>query len=184
MACLDLPSADVESGKQRRGAVSLVLVVETLQSLPVGKPKIALSALQGLNRRLLIDTQDYGMVRRCQINPHQIRRFGGELRVGRDAPTVPPLQADAMASQHSPDLACRHITQGSGDQTAAPTGVTRRRRLIEPGQDTPPHLRTVTPPRAGPGPILQADQSLHRETSTPLTHRTGAHSEPLRDGCG
>src|SRR5437667_6872910 len=48
MPGLDLPSADVETGKQRRSAVSLVLVVEPLQSLPVGKPKIALSALQGL----------------------------------------------------------------------------------------------------------------------------------------
>ena len=38
-------------------------------------------------------------------------------RVGRDTPTVPPLQADPVARQRSPDLARRHIAQGSGDQS-------------------------------------------------------------------
>ena len=129
--------------------MALVFVVEPLQGLSVGKAQITLCALQGLNRGLLIHTQDHGMVGRRQVNPHQVGGFGGKLRVGRDTPTVPPLQADPVARQRSPDLARRHIAQGSGDQMAAPTGVTGGGRLIEQGQDTPFRLLAITPPPAG-----------------------------------
>ena len=157
MTRLHLPGAHIQSGKEGGGAVALVFVVEPLQGLSVGKAQITLCALQGLNRGLLIHTQDHGMVGRRQVNPHQVGGFGGKLRVGRDTPTVPPLQADPVARQRSPDLARRHIAQGSGDQMAAPTGVTGGGRLIEQGQDTPFRLLAITPPPAGSWSILQAD---------------------------
>ena len=124
------------------------------------------------------------MVWRRQVNPHQVRRLDGKLRVGRDAPTVSPLQADAVTSQHPPDLARRHVTQGSGDPAAAPSGITGRGRLIKQGQEAPLRLFTLTPAGAGPRSILQTDQPLGRTTPTPLAHRGGAYPKPLPEGGG
>jgi hypothetical protein len=141
-----------------------------------------LGPFQGPNRGLLIHAQDHRMVGRRKVNPHQVARLGGKLRVGRNTPTVSPLQADTVTSQHAPELARQHVTQGTGGQATALGGITGRGRLIQQGQGTPLRLLPVTPPGAGPQSILQTDQPLGRETPTPLAHRSGPHPKPLRDG--
>jgi hypothetical protein len=179
MTGFHLPGGYVQSRKQGGGAMALVFVTKPLKGLTIGKPQVSLSTLQSLNRRLLIHTQHHGLIRRGEINPYQIGGLGRKLRVGRDALAVPAPQTNAVTSQDSPHLAGRHPFQSLGDQTAAPTGVTVRGRLIEQAQDASFHLRPVAPAGSGPGPILQTDQSLRRETSTPLAHRGRAHPKLL-----
>ena len=150
----------------------------------MAKPQVSLSTLQSLNRRLLLHTQHHGLIGRGEINPHQIDGLGRKLRVSRDTPTVPPLQADAVTGQHSPDLAGRHAPQSLGQQTAAPAGVTRKGRLIQQVQDPAFYPHAVTPEGAGPRPILQAHQPLDQETSTPLAHCARPYPKPLRNPRG
>lgn len=54
----DLAGGDLESGEQGRCSMALVVVALTGQGPSVRQCEIALSPLQGLDRGLLIDTQD------------------------------------------------------------------------------------------------------------------------------
>ena len=75
MACLalrqDCAGGDVESGKQGGGAMANVVVGH---SFHVAQPhrQHRLSAIKGLNLRLLIDREHDRMVRRVQIGSHHI----------------------------------------------------------------------------------------------------------------
>src|SRR5438309_8842149 len=44
----DLAREDIESGKESRGPVSLIVVAETAQGLSVGQSQVSLGPLQGL----------------------------------------------------------------------------------------------------------------------------------------
>ena len=65
-----------------------------------------------------------------------------------------PMMADEPATL---DHHCRHITQGSGDQTAAPTGITRKGAAdrAKPRCAAPPRHRNATADRAGGDPASQ-----------------------------
>jgi hypothetical protein len=182
MTRFDLPGAHIQGCKQRRSAMALVLMVKALEGLPVGKAQVSLRTFQSLNRRLLIHTQNDRMVGRREVDSYQVRRLGGKLRVGRDAPTVSPLQANAVTGQGPPNLPGRDAAQGLGDQTAIPTAITRRGRLIEQSQDAPLHLLAVTPAPACARSILQAPQPLGGETTSPLAYGGGAKTQLLGDG--
>src|SRR6185369_5872696 len=68
MRCDDPAGSDVERGKQGRGTVPPVVVALAGQGAPVRQLQIALRPLQGLDRRLFVDTEDNRLGRgECQI---------------------------------------------------------------------------------------------------------------------
>jgi len=91
MARKDLSGSDVEGREQRGGAVPLVAVATSVQCLAIGEAEPPLRALQGLDRGLLIHAQNQRILRRIQIQPHDIGCFGTEFRIRADTPTPPPL---------------------------------------------------------------------------------------------
>src|SRR5438876_756363 len=99
-----------------------------------------------------------GRLELCNLDQY---RSGGPLSGPQYC--AAPMRADEPATL---DHHCRHITQGSGDQTAAP-----------------PRHRNATADRAR-GRSCKPTSSLRRETSPPLAHRGGAQPKPLRDGRG
>src|SRR5215475_11919823 len=77
----DLSGGDVERGKQRRGAVPLVIMALTGQGAPVRELQVALRPLQSLDRRLLIDTEDNRLGRGVDIEADHVGRFRREIGV-------------------------------------------------------------------------------------------------------
>jgi len=99
----------LQGRKQRCRAVSLVLVAESSQSLPIGQPKPSLSPFQCLNSRLLIHREHDTIVRWVQVEAHDVGSLLSKLRIGADAPAAAPLQVDTVLSKYTPDLMWRYI---------------------------------------------------------------------------
>jgi hypothetical protein len=101
--CLDLSSGNVQRGEKRGCAVPLVAVTVPIHALTVRQPQPSLSALKGLNGRLLVHAHHQRVYRRFQIQAHDVRRFGTEFGVCTDTPTPPSLQANVILAQNPPD---------------------------------------------------------------------------------
>ena len=94
---LDFAGDDIERGEEGAGSVANVFVGSTGQRPAVGQAQPPLFAFQGLNTGFLIDRQHHGVLRRGQLQPHDVRGFGGKFRVGGDAPTATARQADTQS---------------------------------------------------------------------------------------
>src|SRR3989475_3678411 len=70
----DLAALRVQRGKQGRGAMARVIVRASLHA-PRPQRQDRLAAIQRLNLRLLIDTQDQGFVGGCRYRPTMSRTF-------------------------------------------------------------------------------------------------------------
>jgi hypothetical protein len=62
-----LAGGHLEGGKERRGAVTLVIVAVAGQRAAARQLQIPLCAFQRLDRGLLVDADDYRVLRRRQI---------------------------------------------------------------------------------------------------------------------
>jgi hypothetical protein len=75
---------DIERGKQRSRAVANVVVGDTLDvSQAHGQQR--LGACKSLNLAFLIRAQEQRVIRRIQVQPHDIARFLDEKRIGSNA---------------------------------------------------------------------------------------------------
>ena len=81
-----VPFYDVEGGEESGGAMPLVLVGKTGESAAAGEAQIALGPLQRLDTRLLIHRDHQSALRGRKVEADDIGRFGGERRIGGDAP--------------------------------------------------------------------------------------------------
>src|SRR5580698_7112746 len=107
----DLAGNHVKRGKQSGRSMAFIAVTEAVHRLAVGQTKIALSSLQGLYVRFLVNTDDHRFLRRRGIQLERRRSwcistgsgFGpkaAELRVCRDAPTAPTLKLNAAPPEN------------------------------------------------------------------------------------
>ena len=163
---------DFKGGEQGCGAVTLILEALPSQGAAVGEAEPTLGALQHLNGRLLVHADHQRILRRGQIQAHDIRRLFCELRVGADAPAPTALQRDTVLTEHPPDLRFRHISQCLRHQTAVPGRIAIGRRPIQNGQDAPRRVLAVY------GRLARARTVA--ETAEPGPAKAGA---PLADRC-
>ena len=150
----DLAGGHLEGGKQRRGAVALVVVAVAGQRPAVGQLQIALRPLQRLDRGLLVDADDDRVLGRRHVQPDHVGRLGGELGIVALAPGLAPVQVDLLRAQKAPDLLLVHVAQFGRDQRSGPARKPGRRRAIQNRQDTPAGLDAVL--GRGPGRGLSA----------------------------
>ncbi len=101
-----------------------VFMTESHDRFAIGQSEIPLGSLQGLNRRLFIDTEDYGILWRRQVQTDNGSGFGGEFRIRADTPTVPSRQGDIVLPENAPDLVNRHIAQRFRHQRTVPLAYT------------------------------------------------------------
>ena len=83
---LDLTGGDLQGGKQVQRAVTFVCALHCAHDLAATGVDITAGSLDGLYRRLLIDTEHQGVVRRVEIQANHVGGLGGKFRVGADAP--------------------------------------------------------------------------------------------------
>ena len=91
--------SDFERGEQGRGAVPLVVVALAGQGAPVRQLQIALRPLQGLDRRLFVNTENNRLGRRIDIKPDHIGGFRHERRVVALAPRLAGGKVDIVFAQ-------------------------------------------------------------------------------------
>src|SRR5215467_9124155 len=118
IAPADDPSGcDVESGEQRSGAVPFV-VMASPSWLAGTHRQHRLTAVQRLDLRLLIYTQNDGALRRRDVKAHDIAHLGHEVRIGRELERLHPMR---LEPEGPPDALHRRYRQAAGLRHAAGT---------------------------------------------------------------
>ena len=126
----DPPGGDLKRCEQRRGAVPLVVVALAGQGVPVRQLQITLRPLQGLDRRLFVDTEDR-LGRWIDIEADHIGGFRYELRVIALAPGFAGDKVDIVLAQDAPDILNINVAQCLCQQRARPPGIAPRWRFIQ-----------------------------------------------------
>ena len=119
----DPPGGDFKRCEQRRGAVPLVVVALAGQGAPVRQLQIALRPLQGLDRRLFVDTENNRLGRWIDIEADHIGGFRYELGVIALAPGFAGDKVDIVLAQEAPDILNINVAQCRCQQRARPPGI-------------------------------------------------------------
>src|SRR3984957_5029662 len=127
----DPAGGDLESCKQGRGAMPLVVMALSGQGASVWQLQIALCSLQGLDRRLLVDTQNNRLGGRIDIEADHVGGFRRKRGVVALAPGLAGGEIDPMLAQEAPNILNVNVAKGSGQQRPRPAGIPFRRRLIQ-----------------------------------------------------
>ena len=115
-AAMILPGGDFERCEQSRGAMPLVVVAVPGQGASVRQLQIPLRPLQGLDRRLFVDTENnrFGRADRRKGRPH--RRLSPRTR-GRCSRTKNwGSKVNIVLAQEAPDILNINVAQGLGQQ--------------------------------------------------------------------
>jgi hypothetical protein len=109
---------EIERGKQGGGAVTPVVVGATF-GLPGAHGQQRLTAVERLNLRLLINTQNQRLVRRVQIQTDNVAHLFDKQRVFRELEALDPVRLQA---EGAPDAADHTLAQPAtfGHRTRAP----------------------------------------------------------------
>src|SRR3981189_74607 len=160
----DLAGGHLEGGKQRRGAIALIVVTVTGQSPTVRKLQISLGALQSLDRGFLIDADDDRVLGRRHVQTDHVGGLGRELRIVALAPGFAPGEVDLLGAQEAPDILDVDVAEPRGQQWSGPAAIALGRRLIQKRQNPIVRLRCVLRFGATLAPFV--------ETRAPPTRRS------------
>lgn len=126
----DLAGGDFECCEQGRGAVPLVVVALAGQSAPIRQIQIALHPLQGLDRRLFVDTENNGLGGRIDLGADHIGGFRHERGIFALAPRLPGRKLNIVLAQEAPNILNVNVARRLGQQRTRPPCRALRRRLI------------------------------------------------------
>jgi hypothetical protein len=177
----DLAGGNLEGGEQGRGAVALVVVAVPGQRAPVRQLQVALRPLQRLDRGLLVDADDNGLVGRRHVETNDIGGLGGELRVLALAPAFAAAQIDPLLAQGAPDILNVDVAKRLRNQRSVPAREALGRRLIEHRSNALVGRLAINRRRAAARQIVEASQPFARKASPPEADRGGGRIELTRD---
>src|SRR5436190_16679767 len=164
----DLSGGDVERGKQGRGAVPLVIVALASQGTSVRQLQIALRPLQGLDRRLFVDTQNNRLGGRIDIEADHIGGFRRELGVVALTPRFASRKIDIVLTQEAPDILNVNVAQALGQQRTRPPRKPHGRRLVQKRQNALVRRPAVDRPLASPGKVLEPAKTVIGKAPPPM----------------
>ena len=127
-------------------------------------------AIQGLDLRLFVDAEDRSVLRRIEIQPHDVADLVDEQRIRRQ---LEALRAMRLQSERLPDAMHTHRTDARGlrQRARAPVGRAARCRFQRPSYDGF-HLRIVDRPRGTrPRFVEQPIDALVDKPLPPAAHR-------------
>ena len=167
----DLAGGHLEGGKQGRGAVALVIVAMAGQRPAVRELQIALRPLQRLDRGLLVDADDDGVLGRRHVEPDHIGGLGDELGIVALAPGLAPGEVDLLRAQETPDILHIDIAERGRQQRPRPARIALRRRLDPAAPGCACSSRSCTSAQRPARPFRRDPQAASRRnapaTSTP-----------------
>ena len=195
----DPPGGDFKRCEQGRGAVPLVVVALAGQGASVRQLQVALRPLQGLDRRLFVDTENNRLGGRIDIEADHIGGFRHELGVVALAPGFAGDKVDIVLAQEAPDILNVNVAQCLGQQRTRPPGIAREAAAYPEAPECacsspcrrsascPPVDRSFSPPKAvvGKAPPPVADNPrlnahfLGDRTRAATVSRQQHYSRPL-----
>ena len=159
------PVCVFERGKQRQGAVAVVF-----EAMSLGAPRRQrqhwVEPIEGLNRRLFVDGEDRRMLRRIQIQPDHVGRFGLEVA---DRPTACSARSDAASARP----ASTPSAHGCGESSAAgrvcgsSSAYCHRSAAAASSRECAPRARREHRRLSGPGAAIAAVQPVGHEPPPP-----------------
>lgn len=172
----DLASGDIESRKEVRGAVPLVIMGATLD-LARAHRKQRLCLVQRLDPGLLVDRQHHSVVPRVQGQAYDVDDLLGKESVVTDLEGLQPVRLEVG---HRPHLAHLPLRDAGvlGHQSGAPVGGLVRDPLGRQAKDP---LDRCLRKLGCPARARNISQSLHPvlPTAPPLEDCRAHHLEPL-----
>src|ERR687898_2821110 len=177
----DPSGGDFERCEQGRGAVPLVIVALAGQGASVRQLQIALRPLQGLDRRLFVDTENNRLGGGIDIKADHIGGFRPERGVVALAPRLAGGKVDGVVAQETPDILNINVAQGLGQQRTGPPGIARRRRLIQQRQNAFVRGLAVDRLLARSGTIPQPIKTMLGKTPPPVADNARLNAHFLRD---
>ena len=148
--------------------------------------------VQGLDLALFIDADHHGVLRRRQVQAHDVADLGLQLRVGGELEPLYPVRLQAELAPQDRDRVMadadalnplQPVRQPPARPVRHARGLQRlRRRGHRRGQDLAHHRIGQDPPRAArPGRVLQPSQPRLGVLAAPLDHRRLGAARPLSD---
>jgi hypothetical protein len=135
-AAMILPVATSSAANKVVVPCRLVVMASAGQGASVRQLQVALRALQCLDRRLLIDTENDRLGGRIDVQAHDIGGFRRKLGVGALAPRLAGGKVDLMLAQEAPDILNIDVAQCLGQQRPRPAAIALRWRLLQKRQNT------------------------------------------------
>src|SRR4051812_47843523 len=178
----DPPGGDFKRCEQRRGAVPLVVVALAGQGAPVRQLQITLRPLQGLDRRLFVDTENNRLGRWIDIEADHIGGFRYELGVIALAPGFAGDKVDIVLAQEAPDILNINVAQCLCQQRARPPGIAPRWRFIQKRQNALIRGLAVDRLLAHPRTVLQSPKAVVGKAPPPVADNPWLNAHFLGDG--
>jgi hypothetical protein len=169
----------VERGEQGRRAVPVVVMRPALDLSRLHRQE-RLRAIEGLNLRLLIDTEHRRVRRGIQVQADNIPDLFDEQRISGQFEGLAPMRLQPKRVPHAADGG---VTETDGFRHLARTPVRgAARRRFQCTNNHVFHLR-IRDRALGAGTrlIVQPIQSVHDESPAPFADRTGRDMQPPRD---
>src|ERR1700732_1052347 len=138
--------------------------------------EIALCPLQRLDRGLLVNADDDGVLGRCHVEPDHVGGFGDERGIVALAPGFAPGEVDLLRAQETPDILDVDIVERGRQQRPCPARITLRRRLIQQRQDALVRRGRVLRLSAPLARFVETRKPLLGVTHPPLRRRAGCTS--------
>src|SRR5450759_1499709 len=130
-AALTLPVATSKAAKKGCCAMPFVVVAVPCQGTSVRQFQIALRPFQGLDRWLLIDTENNRVFGRRHIKTDHIGGLCRKIRIVALAPALRPAQINLLFTQRPPNVLHIDVAQRPRDQWPVPARKPLGRRLVE-----------------------------------------------------
>ena len=174
----DRAGGDVQGGEQRRGAVADVVVGHPFNvAQPHGQHRLC--AVQRLHLAFLIDAEHQCLIRRVEIQPHNVPDLLGEIRIRRELEVALAMRLDTKRRPHALHGHMRD-TDGVGHAPRAPVrGVGRLllQRLVDQRHHT--LIADLARASRAAGIVQPLDASLD-EPPPPLPHSGPRNAKTCR----
>lgn len=167
-----------EGGEEVNGSMPLVGALQSSNDFATTGEYVARFSFQRLNRRLLVDAEDQGVLRRTQIHRDDVRGLRAKLRVRADAPRSMAPQLDPFLAQNPPYGVVRNAKR-VGQRAPIPTSQPCRGRRFDLFENALAQFRgriqrrfawacAVTQPRHALAGEALAPQAYRRRLNTQL----------------
>src|SRR4030042_1043083 len=174
----------LKCGKQGGSAMSLVLMIKSSHGLAIWQTQPALGTFQRLNRRLLINAYDKGILRWLKVETYYIRGFLGKLGVCAHAPTSASPQVNTMLAQHSPNLVIGNVPDALSQKFSRPHRMPFWGRIIQGSQNKLLGSLVILLTPASPWVIRKSREPLLGKADTPFAYRPRTQCHLLGDLLG
>ena len=176
----DLAGQHIQRGEQRRRAVALVVVGHRTAAARLHR-QARLRAVESLDLALLVHAQHHRLLRRVQVQPHDVGQLLDERRVGRQLERLDAVELQAVRVPDALDGRWAHAGR-LGHRTTTPLcgpGRLLVQRGLHDGLHDGLHLVSGDTrfPSAARAHLAHGVQSVGKKPRAPIQHCRSADAE-------